>query len=551
MAQTNNYNPEKTVRLRFYGKETMRDTTNKDRRFLNMFMEPYSDDINGEAAIYYITKRPGRVLLNTPSTPAAGRGIYYWKGATYTVFGNKIYKDTTALGVTLTTTTGKVSIKEVRPGAAVQYLCINDGTALYCINTSGTVLVLNNVGITSSSVANPTTITTSAPHNLTTGNQVNISGHTGSTPAISGVYTVTVTGANTFTIPVNVTVGGTGGSIGVFPVVNTGDLEYMDGYMAVLKADASLWTSNYDDPTTWNPSNFILAQMFNGIGVGLAKQNNYIIAFLDRAMQFFYDAANATGSPLANSEQAAQQIGCASSSSIASDENIVYWVSNTNRGSFCIYKLDGTTNLKEISTPYINRILEAEGASINQCYGFTLRRAGNVFYILTLVSSSRTFVWNENVETWTEWTDTNGTSAWPIGGVFQNLLGGATTTLLAQHQTAGTVHTITFTNKQDDSVNYPWQIQTQKWDADSMKRKFYNRVELVYDIQPSSAPITISYTDDDYQTFSTPRTFDMSSPRIFDRNWGQARRRAWRISGTNNQDARLQYLEFDVTPGND
>lgn len=69
------------------------------------------------------------------------------------------------------------------------------------------------VTITSSSVANPTVITTATPHGRTTGDTVEISGHSGSTPAIDGNYVVTVTGASTFTIPVNVTVGGTGGSM--------------------------------------------------------------------------------------------------------------------------------------------------------------------------------------------------------------------------------------------------------------------------------------------------------------------------------------------------
>lgn len=69
----------------------------------------------------------------------------------------------------------------------------------------------DRVAITSSSVANPTVITTASPHGLTTNENVVISGHTGSTPSINGEHNVTVTGANTFTIPVNVTVGGTGG----------------------------------------------------------------------------------------------------------------------------------------------------------------------------------------------------------------------------------------------------------------------------------------------------------------------------------------------------
>jgi hypothetical protein len=68
--------------------------------------------------------------------------------------------------------------------------------------------------ISTSSVASPTVITTATPHGLTTGDDVVIYGHAGSTPSINGtVYVVTVTGPNTFTIPVNVTVGGSGGSV--------------------------------------------------------------------------------------------------------------------------------------------------------------------------------------------------------------------------------------------------------------------------------------------------------------------------------------------------
>lgn len=66
--------------------------------------------------------------------------------------------------------------------------------------------------ITSSSVANPSTITCPVDHGLTTGDTVIISGHSGSTPSINSEYAATVTGLKTFTIPVNVTGGGTGGS---------------------------------------------------------------------------------------------------------------------------------------------------------------------------------------------------------------------------------------------------------------------------------------------------------------------------------------------------
>ena len=68
------------------------------------------------------------------------------------------------------------------------------------------------VAIASSSVANPSVITTSAAHGLQTGDTVEIAGHSGSTPDINGNHVVTVVTTTTFTIAVNVTTGGTGGT---------------------------------------------------------------------------------------------------------------------------------------------------------------------------------------------------------------------------------------------------------------------------------------------------------------------------------------------------
>lgn len=67
-----------------------------------------------------------------------------------------------------------------------------------------------NSTITSISSTNPTTITSVNPHNLFTGRVVTISG-SNSIRNINGTFEITVTGGNTFTIPLNVsTVGNTG-----------------------------------------------------------------------------------------------------------------------------------------------------------------------------------------------------------------------------------------------------------------------------------------------------------------------------------------------------
>ena len=67
------------------------------------------------------------------------------------------------------------------------------------------------IAIVSSSVANPTVVTSAVAHNLATGNRVVITDHV-STPTLNGEHTATVINATTFSVPVNVTVAGAGGT---------------------------------------------------------------------------------------------------------------------------------------------------------------------------------------------------------------------------------------------------------------------------------------------------------------------------------------------------
>lgn len=68
-----------------------------------------------------------------------------------------------------------------------------------------------SVAITSSSIANPTNILTAA-NTFVSLDTVTIAGHTGSTPAIDGERVATVVNSTNFTIPINVTGGGTVGT---------------------------------------------------------------------------------------------------------------------------------------------------------------------------------------------------------------------------------------------------------------------------------------------------------------------------------------------------
>jgi hypothetical protein len=76
--------------------------------------------------------------------------------------------------------------------------------APFCYSQFTTPLPGNILSITGVSIANPAVVTTSTPHGYTSGQTAFISGTTTSA-SINGPQVVTVTGANTFSVPANVT----------------------------------------------------------------------------------------------------------------------------------------------------------------------------------------------------------------------------------------------------------------------------------------------------------------------------------------------------------
>lgn len=329
-----------------------------------------------------------------------------------------------------------------------------------------------------------------------------------------------------------------------YPTPNTTDLAYMDGYFFVLKTDGTLWNCDVDTPGTWNIAKFITTQQYNGAGVGLAHQNNIMIVFTDRATAMFYDNANSAGSPLNLYEQAVQQYGCASQNSIAADEQYVVWVSNSGNGGYAVIRMDGIGAFKPISTPPIERMLRAEGTSISACKAVNMRIAGKFFYILHLSSASRTFVYDYAEDLWVEWEAAAGGTVWPIVSVTQHL-----NKLIVQHTSNGWLYVMDEAVYQDDATNFTVLWRTSRVDFDTVVPKFVRMVDLVCDVQSSTANASLQYSTDDFVTLSTARTFDMSLNRCFGTQFGRHRRTSWQVSYSGNTPCRWEALEFRLRLG--
>lgn len=186
-----------------------------------------------------------------------------------------------------------------------------------------------------------------------------------------------------------------------YPSSTVPGLVYSDGTFYVATSDAKIYGSAIEDPTTWSALNYISAEIEPDGLVAIEKSLNYLVAFGQWTTEFFYDAGNATGSPLSSVPNAFFTVGCASGTSVVRMENEVVWMSQTIQRGRQIMSLSGFTP-SIISTPEVDRILNAD--DLATVYAFSMKISGSVFYIITLKTSAKTLVYDFSTKQWHFWT---------------------------------------------------------------------------------------------------------------------------------------------------
>jgi hypothetical protein len=319
---------------------------------------------------------------------------------------------------------------------------------------------------------------------------------------------------------------------------------FMDGYLFVAKVNSEdIYNSDLDDPTAWTAGSFISAEMYPDTIVALSKNNNYIYAVGSSSVEYFYDAANATGSPLARHTSAVQQFGTAAMGSVVQTEKEVIMIGETNDGGHTVWTIDGFKE-KEIGIPAIKSALLAEDGALKDAFCFAIRVSGQKLYVICL--TTRTLVYSFNTEMWSEWS-TNGSAF--LGNCATDGPNGSAYVLSA---TDGDIYTMNENIFMDDELPITCSITTAKLDFDNINRKFMYRLALIGDVPDDTltdSAVTIQWSDDDYKTWSAARTltFNADLPAIY--QLGQFRRRAFKITYALPHLFRLEQMEVDINKG--
>lgn len=322
------------------------------------------------------------------------------------------------------------------------------------------------------------------------------------------------------------------------PKYHKPSLAFLDGalYLILRKVDgnesADIYNSDVDNPYSWNPINYIVAEQFPDNLRALARQNNMLVAFGDDSTEFFYDAGNVAGSPLARNTSYTLQVGIAAPDAIYQNEKFCLFVGQSQSGGRAAWLLDGFVP-KKVSDEYIERILDAEGTDIIDATGYGLRTNGHLFYVINL--TTKTLVYDLEERMWHEWSGIDCVA------MTDDDSGKA----ILQHATNGKLYYLDPTIGTDDGENILMEVFTTKYDFDTMNIKGMQSLNIVSDRVGTDTTIDIRWSDDDYRTWSDWRTLNFN-PRAFFCGLGSFRRRAFNIQYSGGLPARFEALEFDL-----
>lgn len=475
--QTSTYQTKEVSLLNEW--ETRDATSTKDNDALNCFYEIVQNKKTGDKE-HRVVKRDGTVAYPYAAATSTIRGFHYWEDE------DKLF----------IATSDDIAIVTASTGVIVTTLNAAFGT------TSGTVGFCEFLFDT-----NNTKIC-----------------------ATDGTTLITIDSSNTKVVVVDADL----------PAPHLPQPVFLDGYLFLVKSDtADIYNSDLNDPTAWTPGDFITAEMTADKVVAIANLNNYLVMFGTGSIEYFFDAANASGSPLQKYDTPHKYIGYISG--LAKHGNELLFIGNTGTGGPQVF-VAKDLKVEPISTPPMRRAIE----SYTTANAAVISYGGHDFYHVNVGSLSYQF--DLDTKLWTR-TAFKGTAYMPITNAAVINITGVGNVCLTTHTDSTTLYYFKPTAYRDDATNFTMQVTTDNMMFDTYRKKTCGRLLLIGDRTSTSANATVEWSDNDYQSWSTPRNIDMSLETPILSQLGQFRRRAFRVTWTQNLPMRWQHLELDLNMG--
>lgn len=330
-----------------------------------------------------------------------------------------------------------------------------------------------------------------------------------------------------------------------YPASTTGGAAYLDGTVFVMKPDtAGIYGSDAaaNDATSWDPLNLILAQIEPTQGVHLAKHLTYLLAMKESYTEAFYDAGNPTGSVLSPVQGAKMNYGCVDSRTVRDLGGDLMWVADTGEGFWSAVFVSGL-KLEVVSTPPIERLLS--GGSVGNFMSWNARIEGHRLYGVTNTVGNWTLVFDVTSGMWYQWAHHDGNYL-----PYSHSCKGSGSTTLFLHSTNGKLYTLSTTSYIDSASSgaaFSMDVYTPNYDGGTRRSKTLQRVCLIGD--QVNTTVSLAYSDDDYASWVSGFTVNMSLDQPVIDGLGSFTKRAFRISHAANAAFRLKGVEMYIDVG--
>lgn len=359
----------------------------------------------------------------------------------------------------------------------------------------------------------------------------------------------------------------------------------LDGILYVMDTDGNIYNSGSNDPTTWNSLDFQEAQREQDAGVFLTKHHDNIVAIGSNSMEFFYNAGNPTGSPLQRRPDIAYRTGGLDRRTVFTSGERLYFIGSEKIGTPGLWELSGF-RLNKVSPDSIDRFLA--DTRVTNLYRFNMTGGYIGEHYMTFITVLQpdndngtytpvfTFFYDATQKVYGEFdTEIASVQNFGMAGISERsaILRGESVILftsgdLAVFDMSGSVLDRSGEDQYvvddyivdqdayvtggiaDNQVNIKMQITFNESDFGTYTNKFMSRFAIVGDSvgadADETAPILVSWSDDHYRTFTTPRFYETGERRSLTR-LGKFKRRAFRLDYQGEERMRLEELEFDIT----
>jgi len=569
-------------------------TALEDQRFLNCIFNVVTNPVTGTSTVY-VEKRPGWGVDSVVAAGSASTALLKPQSfnASVTAFGSTdstIYLGSISVG----TITGRALFMTETLLNSVGYVMIksSDGTGWFYADGAKDITAYTMDGNNSTTITDIKVAGVNSVSGLYVGQKL-----TAASNIVAGTRIVSIN-AGAFTMVVDTaTTGGVFNDLAVTkePIAkitssnfvttvinNVGAFVEMDGYVFYPTDNGNLWNSDLNSVTNYTATSFVQPNMSPDPPIAVARQRNFILVFGPASKEVYYNAGNATGSPLQRVAQAFERIGALDQRSITTVENDIFFVSAPHYGDIGVFKISDLAT-KKISTPDVDRIVGniATGGAI---YANSFRLGGYPYLglFITLASDGpssaillessdymlletsdhilqedtpasnasfvRMLVYNTQLNIWAEWdcmqaTFIDGGSAGTANQIYAT----------SRVSTGGKVYAISPLAQgaifQDDGVTLTTQIRTARLDFGSGRRKFIKEIRLIADTEVAGT-VLLEKSDDDYETWQSLGTFDLTNAKKSIATGGShLDGRAYRLTHSYNGPFRAEALELDLVVG--